>query len=94
MSSTEVSAPIHKNQKLLWIKRIITLAFGIVVWNLPIPWDLSPTTWQLFTIFITAIVGVLIEALSIFTASIIALVAVVLFKVLTPEKGKSHNHYI
>ena len=72
-----------------WIKRGITLAAGILIWNLPIPWGLSPAAWYLFAIFFTAILGVLIEALSIFTASVLALVAVVLFRVLTPEQAFS-----
>ncbi|MCK0178156.1 anion permease [Flavobacteriaceae bacterium S0862] len=79
----------HNYQKLRWIKRIITLAFGIIIWHLPIPWDITPDAWHLFTIFITAILGVLLEALSIFTASVIALVAVVLLRVLIPEKAFS-----
>ena len=77
------------DQKVLWIKRVITLIIGVSIWNLPIPWDLSADSWHLFAIFFTAIIGVLIEAMSIFTASIIALVAVVLLRVLTPEKAFS-----
>ncbi len=77
------------NLKIRWIKRLITAVLGIIIWHLPIPWDLSPDTWHLFAIFITAIIGVLIEALSIFTASVLALVAVVLLRVLTPEKAFS-----
>ncbi|MGB5499022.1 MAG: DASS family sodium-coupled anion symporter [Maribacter sp.] len=88
MSATEV-APSHKQKKVRFIKRSITLVFGMVIWHLPIPWDLSPDAWYLFAIFITAILGVLIEALSIFTASILALVAVVLLRVLTPEEAFS-----
>ena len=76
-------------QKSLWIKRIITLALGIAIWHLPIPWNITPDAWHLFAIFITAIIGVLLEALSIFTASVIALVAVVLLRVLSPEKAFS-----
>ncbi len=72
-----------------WIRRILTLGFGILLWHLPIPWDLSPDTWHLFTIFITAILGVLIDAVSIFTASILAMVASVIFSVLTPAKAFS-----
>ena len=89
MSSTEVKAPAPTQQKLRGLKIGITLVFGIVLWHLPIPWDLSPDAWHLFAIFITAIIGVLIEALSIFMASILALVAVVLLKVLTPEEAFS-----
>jgi len=79
----------HSYQKLRWIKRFITLIIGVVIWHLPIPWDITPGAWQLFTIFITAIIGVLLEALSIFTASIIALVAVVMLRVLPPDKAFS-----
>ena len=75
--------------KFRWIKRIITLLVGITIWHLPVPWDLSPDAWHLFTIFITAIIGVLINALSIFTASVIALVAVVILRVLPPERAFS-----
>ncbi|NAS10615.1 DASS family sodium-coupled anion symporter [Poritiphilus flavus] len=81
--------PSKNHQKSLWIKRIITLAIGIVIWHLPIPWNISPDAWHLFAIFITAIIGVLLEALSIFTASVIALVAVVMLRVLPPEKAFS-----
>ncbi|WP_041632648.1 DASS family sodium-coupled anion symporter [Maribacter sp. HTCC2170] len=77
------------NHKLLWVKRSITLLLGVIIWHLPIPWDLTPDAWHLFAIFFTAIIGVLLEALSIFTASIIALVAVVLLRVLPPEKAFS-----
>ncbi len=72
-----------------WIKRGVTLTIGLVIWHMPIPWDLSPNAWYLFTIFITAIIGVLIDALSIFTASVLALVAVVLLRVLPAEKAFS-----
>ena len=79
----------NNHLKFRWIKRIATLAIGILIWNLPIPWDITPDAWHLFTIFITAIIGVLLEALSIFTASVIALVAVVLLRVLPAEKAFS-----
>lgn len=79
----------RKNQKILWTKRLITLVFGLVIWNLPAPWDLTPDAWHLFAIFITTILAVLLEALSIFTASIIALVAVVMCRVLPAEKAFS-----
>ena len=87
MSQTSVDQPSKSYQRNRWIRRVITLVFGIILWHMPIPWDLSPDAWHLFTIFITAIIGVLIDALSIFTASVLALVAVVLLRVLTPERA-------
>ncbi|MBT8284513.1 MAG: oxidoreductase, partial [Flavobacteriaceae bacterium] len=89
MNSARDKESGQNDHKLRWIKRGITLALGIVIWNLPIPWDLSPDSWHLFTIFFTAIIGVLLEALSIFTASVLALVAVVLLRVLPAEKAFS-----
>jgi DASS family divalent anion:Na+ symporter len=89
MGSTSAQEPAHNYQKVRWIKRIITLVLGIIIWHLPIPWDLTPDAWHLFAIFITAIIGVLIDALSIFTASVLALVAVVMLRVLTPQQAFS-----
>ena len=89
MGQDQPETHIPNNLALLWVKRVITLIFGIVIWNLPIPWELTPDTWHLFAVFITAILGVLLEAMSIFTASVIALVAVVLLRVLPPEKAFS-----
>ncbi|MBT8301158.1 MAG: anion permease [Maribacter sp.] len=89
MNSTKVKELSYNYQKIRWIKRLITLVFGVIIWHLPIPWDITPDAWHLFAIFITAIIGVLLEAFSIFTASVIALVAVVLLRVLTPEKAFS-----
>ncbi len=89
MSQTTLDEPSKTYRRNRWIRRIITLIFGIVLWHMPIPWDLSPDAWHLFTIFITAIIGVLIDGLSIFTASVLALVAVVLLGVLTPERAFS-----
>ena len=89
MSQTSDQQLSNNSAKIQWIKRGITLILGILLWNCPVPWDLSPEAWQLFTVFMTAIIGVLIEAFSIFTASILALVAVVLFRVLPPKQAFS-----
>ncbi|MCO6478295.1 MAG: DASS family sodium-coupled anion symporter, partial [Phaeodactylibacter sp.] len=53
------------------------------------PWGLQPEAWQLFTIFITAILAVLLDALSIFTAAVLAMVIAVLLRVLPTEKAFS-----
>ncbi|MBT8235534.1 MAG: anion permease [Bacteroidia bacterium] len=87
--ATSLEAKAGNNHKLLWIKRILTLVIGIIIWYLPVPWDITPDAWHLFAIFITAIIGVLLEAFSIFTASVIALVAAVLLRVLTPQQAYS-----
>jgi DASS family divalent anion:Na+ symporter len=89
MNLTKVKKQSNNYEKVRWIKGLILLVLGITIWYLPIPWDLSPDAWHLFAIFITAILGVLMDALSIFTASVLALVAVVLLRVLTPEQAFS-----
>ena len=89
MTATKPETTSFSYRRSRRIKRIITLVFGVILWHLPIPWDLTPDAWHLFAVFITAILGVLIEAVSIFTASILALVAVVIFRVLTPEQAFS-----
>ncbi len=88
-STGKADERLKNHQKIRWIKRIITLVFGLIIWHVPIPWDLTPDAWHLFTIFITAIIGVLLEGFSIFTASIIALVAVVMLRVLPPAEAFS-----
>jgi len=89
MSLSENDKRLDKEPKVRWIKLAITLVIGIIIWHMPTPWDITLDAWHLFTIFITAIFGVLINALSIFTASVIALVAVVLLRILPPEKAFS-----
>jgi DASS family divalent anion:Na+ symporter len=46
---------------------------------------LEPDTWHLFVIFISTILRVLINALSIFTGSVLALGAVIMLGVLIAE---------
>ncbi len=89
MSSTKGEELSPNGLKILWIKRVVVLLIGLAIWHLPIPWDITPDAWHLFAIFITAIIAVLADVLSIFTASVIALVAVVMLRVLTPEKAFS-----
>jgi len=80
---------IQKLWKNRWARRALVLLVGALIWSTPIPWGLSPDAWQLFTIFITAILAVLLDALSIFTASLLAMVLAVLAGVMTTEKAFS-----
>ncbi|MCB9287176.1 MAG: DASS family sodium-coupled anion symporter [Lewinellaceae bacterium] len=73
----------------MWARRAVTALAGLLIWITPIPWGLQPEAWQLFTIFITAILAVLLDALSIFTASLLAMVIAVLAGVLGTEKAFS-----
>lgn len=80
---------IQKLWKNRWARRALVLLVGALIWFTPIPWGLSPDAWQLFTIFITAILAVLLDALSIFTASLLAMIIAVLAGVMTTEKAFS-----
>ena len=80
---------LKKLWKNIWARRAVTALAGLLIWITPIPWGLQPEAWQLFTIFITAILAVLLDALSIFTASLLAMVIAVLAGVLGTEKAFS-----
>lgn len=72
-----------------WPRLLAVILFGLAIWHAPIPWDLTPQAWHLFTIFITAIFAVLIDALPIFLSALFAMIAAVLTGVLPPEKAFS-----
>ena len=63
--------------------------FGLGIWFLPIPEGLKPEAWHLFAVFITAIFAVVIDAMPIFTSSILALAAVVLTGTLSSQQAYS-----
>ena len=65
------------------------LLFGIVLWFLPVPDGLKPQAWHLFAIFITTIIAVILNAMSIFTSSIFAVSIAVLTKTLEPAEAFS-----
>ena len=65
------------------------LIFGLVLWFIPTPEGLKPEAWHLFAIFITAIFAVMVNALPIFTSSILALSAAVLTGTLATKEAYS-----
>ena len=71
-----------------WLQLIVLLV-GLVIWFIPTPSGLETQAWHLFAIFITAIFAVIINAMPIFTSSIIALAAVVLTGTLTTKQAYS-----
>ena len=80
---------IRNTWKNIWARRALAVLAGVLIWFTPVPWGLQPEAWQLFTFFITAILAVLLDALSIFTASLLAMVLAVLAGVMTTEKAFS-----
>ena len=71
------------------LKLLSVFFFGFICWYFPVPDGLTPQSWHLFAVFITAIFAVIIDALAIFTSSIIALSVIVLSGTLTPEQAYS-----
>ena len=69
--------------------QLTVLAFGLLLWFLPTPEGLKPEAWHLFAIFISAIVAVMVNALPIFTSSILALSAAVLTGTLSTKDAYS-----
>jgi len=65
------------------------LLLGVVLWFMPAPSGLETQAWHLFVIFISAIYAVIINAMPIFTSSIIALAVVVLTGTLTTKQAYS-----
>lgn len=71
-----------------WLQ-LSVFVFGMIIWFIPTPVGLETQAWHLFAIFITAIFAVIINAMPIFTSSIIALAAVVLTGTLTTKQAYS-----
>ena len=69
--------------------QLFVLGFALFMWFFPTPEGLEPKAWQLFAIFISAILSVIIKATPIFTASIIALSAAVLTGTMTTKEAYS-----
>jgi len=79
----------HHKKETIHYKQLFAFAFGLTLWFLPIPEGLTPEAWHLFGIFISIIVAVIIEATSIFTASIIGLGFVIITHTLTAKQAYS-----
>lgn len=68
--------------------RIVLLAiFAFTLWFIPPPLSIVPSTWHLFTIFISTIVAILFNILPIIAAAIIALAVSILSGIIEPAKA-------
>lgn len=79
----------HRKNRIIYLKQFFVFLFGITLWYLPTPEGLSPQAWHLFSLFISIIVAVIIEAFPIFTASIIGLSFTILTQTLAPKEAYS-----
>ena len=71
----------------IWLRRAVTLCVGAAIWLVPPPAGITPQAWQLFAIFITAIVSVVASALPILLAAVFAVAVTVLTGTLPPERA-------
>lgn len=71
------------------IKQLVVLLAAVLLWFVPVPEGLTSEAWHLFVIFIAAIGAVIVEATSIFVASILALSLSILLGVLSPQQAYS-----
>ncbi len=80
----------HKQRNpVLHLKQLFIFIFGVALWFGPVPEGLTLQAWHLFSIFISIILAVILEAFPIFTASIIGLSLSVLTTTLTPKEAYS-----
>ncbi|AKF25127.1 oxidoreductase [Sulfurovum lithotrophicum] len=77
-----------KTMEKHWLQAAVLLS-GLILWFLPTPSGLETQAWHLFAIFISAIFAVIINAMPIFTSSILALAAVILTGTLTTKQAYS-----
>jgi len=71
------------------MSKVLLVFFGTLLWYLPTPEGLTLQAWHLFSIFITIILAVILQATPIFTASILGLSTAVLTHTLTPQQAYS-----
>jgi DASS family divalent anion:Na+ symporter len=70
-----------------WIAPGLSVAVAIVIWFVAPPEGLTVPAWRLFGIFAAAIFSVVVGAFPIFTASVLAVAAVVLTGLLSPAQA-------
>ncbi len=81
--------PLKKQSEIKIIPLLITLAIGLILWNITPPEGLEPRAWQLFSIFVATIVGLVIKPLPMGVVAILGLTATVLTKTLTMGEAVS-----
>ena len=69
------------------IKRFFPFAMAAAIWFWPVPAGLTPQSWHLFAVFVTAIVSVLLGIYPLLTSTMLAAGAVVLSNTIPPAKA-------
>jgi len=71
----------------LRVRRVAIVALAVVLWFVPVPDGLTPPAWHLFVVFASAIVSVLLGALTLLNAAMLAAAIAVLSGTLKPEQA-------
>ena len=69
------------------LKAAAPFALALAIWLMPVPAGLTAPAWQLFAIFVAAIVAVLIGAFPLLTSTMLAVAAVVMTGTLTAAQA-------
>ncbi|MGH8710012.1 MAG: DASS family sodium-coupled anion symporter [Burkholderiales bacterium] len=75
------------SERIMMLKRGVTIAVALGIWFAPIPAGLTSQAWHLFAIFASAIFSIIIAAFPLLTASILAVAAAVLTGTVDPAKA-------
>ena len=92
MSSSELTAstpqvPEMKQRLLKILKNLFPIAMAVAIWFSPVPDGLTPQSWHLFAIFITAIFSVLLGLYPLLTSTMLAAGTVVLTNTVSAAKA-------
>lgn len=69
-----------------------TLFIGVVIWFIPHPKEIDPKAWQLFSVFIATIVGIILKPLPIGAIVIVSMSVITITHTLTLEETLSGFH--
>lgn len=72
-----------------WLKWLITIAPGLIIWLIPTPEGLQDDAWHLAAIFISTIVGIIIQPLPMGAVALLAIVATVTTRTLSIQEALS-----
>lgn len=73
--------------KNLFLRGLICIVIGLIIWFSPIPAGVNVTAWHLLAIFAATIAGFILQPLPIGATAVIACTALVLFHVLKPGEA-------
>lgn len=65
----------------------IVVMVGVLLWNIPVPVGLEPKTWQLFSIFVATVVGLILAPLPMGAVAILSATVCVITKTLTLDQA-------